>query len=279
MKIFAAIALFAAAFLLWFRSAIVEPYLMLDFDRVQLFHPMWDARGDGMKIAVLTDIHYGDGFLEDIRARRAVSKANAAGADLIVILGDYITTPNPFNRVMAKRLARELKKLKAPLGVYAILGNHDSYYGRDRIKRALLDCQIPVLENSSAVVDAGEKGSFALAGIADPITQNYYFRPTFENIPESMPAILLSHSPDAFREAPPNARITLSGHTHGGQIRLPLYGALITNTHVEKIAEGKRVRRGSTLYVSRGLGASRVPARFLCPPAVTVVEIRRGAAK
>ncbi len=259
---------------LWLWSTIIEPYFCIKYDNVEvksptLFEPMADV-----KIAVVSDIHFGNSVAETWRLNKIIETANAANADIILLLGDYVSAATPFGQINLDILTHNLKKLRAPLGVYAIMGNHDSYYALSLVRKSVENAGITILENSSIEIKTPQ-GSLYLAGIADAFTQNYYLVPTFKDIPEDKPAILLSHSPDVFREAPSQVKLMFSGHTHGGQIKFPKFGAIFVNLMVERIAEGKVVRGDKTLYVTRGLGTSRIPVRFLCSPAITIVKISK----
>ena len=259
----------------WVWGIIVEPYLILDYDNVEIPISKWDKNLDGLKVALVSDIHAGAGPAENWRIRRIVEKTNAAKPDIIFLLGDYVNGGIYYGKMDMERLSAYLKNLKAPYGVYAILGNHDSYYDTASIRKMLSEAGIHLLENSNAKVST-PRGDFYVAGIADPITQNYFYRPSFANIPKGKPVIFLSHSPDVFREIPPAASVMFSGHTHGGQVRMPFWGSVAKNVKFEKKAvEGLYRKDGKTAYVTRGLGTSRIPVRFMCTPTITLATIRK----
>ncbi len=272
MKFFFAFLLALSASILWGWCAFVEPYLKVDLENVEINPPDLFESIDGLKIAIVSDIHFGNLPIETWRLQNIIQAANNANADIIFLLGDYVNAATPFGQLNLDILTHNLKKLHAPLGVYAIMGNHDSFYEISSVRKCVANAGIPILENSNVEIKTA-RGSFYLAGIADAFTQNYYFVPTFANIPDDKPAILLSHSPDTFREMPHPAKIMFSGHTHGGQIKLPKIGAIMVNLKFEKIAEGILKRSDKTLYVTRGLGTSRIPVRFLCTPAITIATI------
>ncbi len=272
MKFIFAFLLALSTSILWIWSALVEPYFKVDLDNVEINPPEIFKYLDGLKIAIISDIHFGNLPIEAWRLQNIIRTANNANADIIVLLGDYVNAATPFGQLNLDTLSHNLKKLHAPLGVYAIMGNHDSFYEVSSVRKCIANANIPILENSNIEIKTA-RGSFYLAGIADAFTQNYFFVPTFANILNDKPVILLSHSPDTFREIPHPAKIMFSGHTHGGQIKFPKIGALLVNLNVEKIAEGKLERDDKTLYVTRGLGTSRIPVRFLCTPAITIATI------
>lgn len=260
---------------LWVWGIVVEPYIMLDYDNVEIAVPKWDKNLDGLKIAVLSDIHAGAGPAENWRLRRIVARTNAAKPDIILLLGDFVNGHPFYSKMPMSTYSKYLSGLKAPLGVYSVLGNHDSYYGREKIRKMLADAGIPVVENSNLEIKT-PKGNFHLAGIADAITQNYFYRPTFAGIPKDAPVVFMSHTPDVFREIPPAASFMLSGHTHGGQVRLPRGIRPAKNVKFERGAvEGLYRKDGKTSYTTRGLGTSRIPVRFMCTPAITIATIRK----
>lgn len=259
---------------LWIWGLVVEPYIFLDYDYAEIESPNWSKNLDGLKVALVSDIHAGADPAEIWRVERIVEKTNAAKPDLILLLGDYTNGSVCESKIGMDRLAKSLAKLSAPLGVYAVLGNHDTYYGTTPIRKMLADAGIPLLENSSAKVETA-RGAFYLAGIADAKTRNYFMIPTFENIPENADVIFLSHVPDVFDEMPKGCAAMFSGHTHGGQIRLPFFGNVAEKVLAKKIPIEGFFRSGDNIvYTTRGLGTSRIPVRFMCTPAITIAEIK-----
>ena len=263
---------------LWIWGIVVEPYVFLDYDFAEIESPNWSENLDGLKVALVSDIHAGADPAEIWRVERIVKKTNAAKPDLILLLGDYTNGSVCESKMGMDRLAKSFAKFSAPLGVYAVLGNHDTYYGTTPIRKMLADAKIPLLENSSAKVETG-RGAFYLAGIADAQTRNYFMIPRFENIPENADVIFLSHIPDVFAEMPKGCAAMFSGHTHGGQIRLPFFGNIAEKVLAKKIPiEGFHRSGDNIIYTTRGLGTSRVPVRFMCTPAITIVKIKSAKA-
>lgn len=258
---------------LWCWGAIIEPYFLVKYEHTEITSKAWTKDLSGLKIALVSDIHYNGGFAETKRLKNIIEKTNATKPDIIILLGDYIQAGSN-RKINFDIVASQLKNLSAPLGVYSILGNHDSYVGINLVRDMLKNAGIVVLENSNAKVKT-PKGDFYIAGIADVVSQNFFYTLAFKNIPDGAPTIFLSHSPDGFRPSPNEAKITFSGHTHGGQIKLPFYGAMFVNLRFDKISDGKFSRKGKVLYVSQGLGMSRVPLRFLCPPTIVIATISK----
>lgn len=175
-----------------------------------------------------------------------------------------------------------LARLKAPLGVWAILGNHDWWYEISTVRRALADARIPVLENNA--VKLGTEGrQFWLAGIGDQLAHllgHGRFRGeddlpgTLAQVRTGDPVLLLVHEPDIFPRVPDRVALTLAGHTHGGQIRLPfIWPAFVPSKFGKRFAYGHIVEDGRHMIVSGGLGTSVVPARLGVPPEIVRIEL------
>jgi predicted MPP superfamily phosphohydrolase len=215
--------------------------------------------------------------------RQVVDAANALGSDLIVILGDYFAT----HRFVTERVphpvwAAELGRLKARLGVYAILGNHDWWYDIEGVRNALAAVRILVLENDAVLLDDRGRRIW-LAGLGDQIA--HWLGPsrfrceddlpgTLDRITTDDPVILLAHEPDIFTAVPPRVALTLAGHTHGGQIVLPFMPSLWTpSEYGARFAYGHIVEQGRHMIVSGGLGCSKVPLRLGVPPEIVRVTL------
>jgi predicted MPP superfamily phosphohydrolase len=217
------------------------------------------------------------------RVRQVVDTAQALDSDLIVILGDYFATHRFITeRVPHAAWAAELARLKAPLGVYSILGNHDWWYDIDGVRNALRHVRIPIMENDAVLL--GRPGAkFWLAGLGDQIA--YHLGPNnfrgVDDLPGTLakvrtddPVILLAHEPDIFPNVPARVALTLSGHTHGGQIKLPLLDPVWTpSSYGARFAYGHIVEQGRHLIVSGGLGTSIVPLRLGVPPEILRVTL------
>jgi uncharacterized protein len=180
--------------------------------------------------------------------------------------------------------AAELGRLKARLGVFAILGNHDRWYDIDGVRSALKGVRIPVLENDAVLLDDGGR-RFWLAGLGDQLAHwlgpNHFegvddLPGTLARITTGDPVILLAHEPDIFTEAPARVALTIAGHTHGGQIVLPFIPPLwAPSEYGARFAYGHIVEGGRHMIVSGGLGCSKVPLRLGVPP--EIVQVTLGA--
>jgi uncharacterized protein len=238
-----------------------------------------------LSITVITDIHAGGPNMTVSHIRRVVDTANELKSDLIVLLGDFIATYRFVNARMPNKIwAPELARLAAPLGTWAVLGNHDWWHDVAGIRASLIGAGIPVLEND-AVLLGPEGARFWLAGLGDQLAYRLghgRYRGV-DDLPRTLaqirtddPVLLLAHEPDIFAHLPARVALTLAGHTHGGQIRLPLiWPAFVPSKYGARYAYGHVVENGRHLIVSGGLGTSFIPARLGVPP--EVVQVILGA--
>lgn len=169
-----------------------------------------------------------------------------------------------------KEIAKELSKIKTKYGFYTTLGNHDGWYDKWVIQEILTDKGIQVLNNKNIKLNIYGKDIY-IAGVEDKMTA---IPDIYEALKETkQPTILLTHTPDVFPKVPKEVNLTLAGHTHGGQIRLPLLGALVVpSDYGNKYSAGLIVEKGKKLLVTRGIGVSILPVRFNCPPEIVVIE-------
>lgn len=176
----------------------------------------------GLKIAVIADLHGGSPYIDEAKIDRVVALTNAARPDLIVLTGDYVMgVPRKFGgrRIAIETITAHLKALRAPLGVYAALGNHERWVGEERAVAAFRAAGIPVLQNAHVRI-----GGFYLAGIGDDHTRQSDPARVLAGVPRGAVALCFTHSPDIFPRLPGTCAVTLAGHSHGGQVRLPLLG-------------------------------------------------------
>ena len=233
---------------------------------------------DGLRIVQLSDFHYvdrSDGRL----IRRAVDLANSLNPDLIALTGDYVTSGSYYDHSAARNAlpcAEILSDLRAPLGVFATLGNHDLCNPRF-ITRALEAQGVPVLRNSAVYVErAGAR--LWIAGVEDVIDGHARLDQALQFVPESGTTILLAHEPDfadVAKKYP--VALQLSGHSHGGQVRLPIIDSLFFPKLGRKYPAGMYRVGEMALYTNSGLGTVFLPVRFNCPPEVTLLTLRVGS--
>jgi predicted MPP superfamily phosphohydrolase len=226
----------------------------------------WPEHLDGLRVAVIADLHTGAPHVSRAKVSRVVERVNAEGPDLVALLGDYVD-----QRVAPAAVAAALGRLRAPLGVTAVLGNHDWAEGGREIASALVGAGIAVLENEAAPAGRG----LWVAGVADAGVRDPDLEAALAAPPADAPVVLLSHNPDVFQRVPERVSLTLSGHTHGAQVDLPVVRDRFTPSRFgARYARGVFEERDRVLFVSRGIGTSRLPVRFLAPPEVALLELR-----
>ena len=266
----------------------VEPN-WIQVTRLEIEIPTLPAALDGFTIAQLGDFHLGQHVSSD-QVRRAVEITNALAADLIVLTGDFVTGSASYSAACAEELAR----LEARHGVYAVLGNHDNWTDADEISDNVGAVGIVVLRDEVRSVNIGESRLW-LFGIEDTGFTAGFFGGSFgdfkaiweekrqrlaemlEGVPDDEPRLLLVHNPD-FAEMLPEGRVDLAlcGHTHGGQVRLPLLGApIVPSCFGEKYAAGLVQAPSTLVYVNRGIGLIPPAVRFNCRPEITLLRLVR----
>ncbi|KAA6461014.1 metallophosphoesterase [Acidobacteria bacterium AB60] len=236
----------------------------------------------GMTVAQLSDIHLNE-YTEPFLLREAVDEINRLRPDMVLLTGDYVSAevlPKKMTMHAAGECASLLSQLKCPQR-YAILGNHDCIAGEEEITDSLRQNGIPVLRNAYVPIERG-RGRIWLAGLEDPLCGN----PDPDRaIPASIrnqsgePVILMCHAPDFVDEliahpAGQAVSFMLSGHTHGGQVRIPMVGAFHLPPYGRKYIEGWFPFGNLQLYVNRGIGSVGVPFRFNCRPEITLFTLR-----
>lgn len=246
-----------------------EPF---DYEVTETVVPVRGLPGafEGFRIAQVSDVHH-SGMVPVEEVRRVVELANAARPDLIVLTGDYTTKRAGF----VEPCAEALGGLRAPEGVWAVLGNHDHYTDAELTTRALTKRGISVLSNANTELRRGAD-SLRLVGVDDWGWGKADLRRALDGVGAGSPTVLLSHEPVVFDM--PRARgvsLVLSGHTHGGQVCLPLLGAPALLFAPFKYLRGLYEREGSRLYVSRGTGMIGLPVRIGARPEVAVLRLVR----
>jgi uncharacterized protein len=237
---------------------------------------------DGLAVAQLSDIHL-DEFTEPFFLREAVARVNSLNPDLVFLTGDYITHEVgtlQFAIGAAWQCANILQGLKCRR-IYAVLGNHDIMVNAKEVTAALTDNGIPVLRNSYLPLERNGSRIW-LAGLDDPLCgrprPDLAIPPSIRHV-SGEPVILLCHAPDyahrlVVHPAGQAVSLMLSGHTHGGQVRMPLVGAIVLPVGGKLYPEGEFQLGHMSLYVNRGLGTVGVPFRFDCPPEITLHTLR-----
>jgi hypothetical protein len=239
----------------------------------------WPARMEGFTIALLSDFHYDSHFsVHPLRA--SISMVNDLHPDLIALAGDFVSEPFlSHNRKKAASAAvpcaHLLQQMQAPYGLWAVLGNHDLAADSTLVVDALHAEGIQVLDNRSVPIEANG-GRFWLSGVDDPLEGDPDLDKALHSVPASESVILLAHEPDYADEAASYpVELQLSGHTHGGQIRVPFLPPLYLPPLGRKYVWGSYKVGRLALYTNRGLGTVNVPVRMNCPPEITLLTLRR----
>lgn len=247
--------------------------------RKELVLKRWPSRMDGFTIALLSDFHY-DPIFSIHPIRSAVEMVNRLRPDLVALTGDFVTSPalgDPHRAAAdAEPCAQLLRPLQAPDGVWAVMGNHDAAAGEAQVSGAVQAVGIKVLTNLATPIEKNG-GRFWLAGVGDVMEGSADLNAALRSVASKEPVILLAHEPDyADYVCRYLVDLQLSGHSHGGQIRIPFIRPLYLPELARKYFLGLYNIMGLTLYTSPGLGTVRIPVRLNCPPEVTLLSIRQG---
>ncbi|HSG95637.1 MAG TPA: metallophosphoesterase [Afifellaceae bacterium] len=268
----------------------IEPRFRLKVADYRLTVNAWTGL-EPMRIAVLAEIHACRPWMPVERITEIVRRTNALRPDIVLLLGDFTAGMRRFRPgpVHAEEWGPVLGGLEAPLGVLSVLGNHDWWTDVGGIRDALVAANIRVLENQ-AVRLIHNGAPVWIAGLGDQLAiplRGGGFRgvddlgKTTAALRDDAPAILMVHEPDIFPDVPRRFAVTFAGHTHGGQINLPVLGRpVVPSRFGERYAYGHIEETGRQMVVSGGLGCSIAPVRFRVPPEITLVTLQapqRGA--
>jgi len=266
------ILLLIAFCLIW--GFFIEPNrLVVNPQTIQI--GSWPTELSGLRIAVIGDIHTDNRFINEAKLRKLVELTNAQKPDLIVLLGDYIQggRRSRSNLVEPEVTAAQLKYLQAPLGVYAVLGNHDWWYDGARVRRAFENEGIKILEDEAAEL-SWRGHSFWLVGLADLWTRPQNIARTLAKTPPGATVLAMTHNPDIFPQVPQSIPLLLAAHTHGGQVNLPLIGTpVVPSRFGSKYTAGHVFENGHHMFVTTGVGTSILRVRFRVPPEVAILTI------
>lgn len=263
------VGVFLAGWAFWWEPAslrLVEHRLSL---------PGWPSETPPLRLALLADLHTGSPHHGLETLEEVVELTNAATPDLILLAGDFVihgVVGGQF--VSPEEIAGVLGGLKAPRGVFAVLGNHDWWLNPDRVRAAFEAVGIPILEDEARRLEGAENRLWVV-GVSDYWEGPYDIPRALAGVTDDAPVILFTHNPDLFPEVPPRVTLTLAGHTHGGQVNLPVLGRLVVpSNYGTRFAIGWVQEEGRHLFVTPGLGTSILPVRFRVPPEISLLEIR-----
>ena len=270
----------AAGLVVGVDGAVIEPHHP-QLRRVDIPLRRLPQEFDGFTIAQLSDFHYDPHFCV-IPIKAAIKVVNGLNPDLIALTGDFVTVPleagdkerRPEAAREAQPCARLLGQLRAKLGSVAVLGNHDYFSDPEEVTAALQGSGIRVLRNGAFPVRR-QGAVLWLAGVDDVLGGAADLKQTLRQIPSADATILMCHEPDFGDEAAGYPiDVQLSGHSHGGQIRLPLIGPPFLPPLGKKYPWGLRQIRNMLLYTNCGVGTIRLPVRWNCPPEITLFTLR-----
>lgn len=269
----ASLALLCCVVFLALWAFVIEPSrLVIRETRITL--PSWPASLKGMRIAVISDLHAGSPYITIEKIHQIVEMTNSTQADLILLPGDFVIQGVPGGRFMEpETIASALKGLRARLGVFATLGNHDWWYNGQRVKRSLENAGITTLENDAAKIER-DGVIIWMAGIGDKWAGAPDIASTLAKVDDSAPIIVLTHNPDIFPSIPARVALTIAGHTHGGQVSLPILGRpIVPSDYGQRYAAGHIIEGSKHLFVTTGVGTSILPVRFRVPPEISLLTI------
>ncbi len=254
-------------------GVVIEPARLV-VRETPLALPGWPAELGSLRVAVLSDIHAGAPHIGIDKLRSLAAAVDGSHPDLILLLGDYVTRGVLGARpVEPETTARILATMTAPLGIVAVLGNHDWWYDGPRVRRALEAAGIPILENAARRLEWNGRGVWVV-GLADLWTRRPDIDAALRGVADGEPVIVLSHNPDVFPTIPPRVTLTLAGHTHGGQVALPFVGRpIVPSRFGQRYAIGHVEERGRHLFVTPGIGTSIVPVRIGVPPEISLLTL------
>lgn len=258
------------------RLVIVEEHLTV---------PNLDPKLDGLRIVAIADIHTGSNHVPPDRLRLVVEKANEQNADIILLLGDYVSETGRRRTAQEKRdsgdgtelripvdiIADNLQGFSAKYGTYAIIGNHDWWHNEKKISAEFDRVGIRVLNNEIANIQVGES-TVRLWGIEDLWQNRRVPAEVFENLADKMNVIAMTHNPDSLLTAPAGFAVMFAGHSHGGQINFPIFGPF-SPFNDPRFMDGHAEVDGKHVYVTSGIGTSVLPFRWRVPPEIAVVTL------
>jgi uncharacterized protein len=267
----AAVLVIAVGLGLW--AFALEP-ASLTTREYRLLIPDWSAPLAGLRVAVLADLHVGSPFNGISKLHRIVDLTNRLAPDLIVIPGDVVIHGVLGGSFVAPEdTAAALARLRAAHGVWASLGNHDWWFDGRRTMAALERHRIAVLEDRAVRIEHGN-AHFWLVGISDFWEAPHDVQKAMREVGDKAPVLMFTHNPDVFPSISERFSLLIAGHTHGGQVRVPLLGRpIVPSKYGERFAFGHVVEGRHHMFVSPGLGTSILPVRFRVPPEVTILEL------
>ncbi len=278
-----------------YYSFFIEPDRLI-VNQYEIKIDEWNKAFDGLKISVIGDIHGGSNYIDETKIRRVVELSNAQNPDVVVLLGDYISPKNEIGLTgedrfflrMAK-VSASLSGLKSKYGVFAVLGNNDILYDWGVVRSELEKYGYKVLEYETAVIERNRQ-KLIFFGLPDVFKVREIggwsefedrSKAAIERAGVEGDVVVLSHTPDleplinGIKPISNRLKLFLAGHTHGGQIWLPIFGSLIVpSSYGQTFAYGHAKDKNLDVFITTGIGTSRLSARFMVPPEIAILTIR-----
>ena len=264
--------LFAMALALTIWGFVIEPGLLIERREYLKTWP-----GPQIKIAFISDLHAGAPHINEAYIENLVGRINKHSPDIVLIGGDLVINGvvggSP---ISIQSVALKLKKLNSPLGVFAVLGNHDWWNNGEEIRKTLELNGIGVLENKAKMINLSNGFNFWLVGIGDEYTDHADASLAFSDVTTSDPVILFMHDPAAIFQVKTKYFLALAGHMHGGQVYIPGIGAIVTPGKAPASwADGWIDFEMGSLFVSKGIGTSIIPVRLNAPPEFVILDLKK----
>lgn len=243
--------------------------LFIEPNKLEVNHyTIEDVQLKGLKIVFASDFHIKPH--QQKRLEKIVKLINAENPDLVLSVGDFVSGHNEKMTMPIEDISKELGKVKSKYGFYTTLGNHDGWYNSERITKVLQTNGVKVLANENVTLQLNSQKIY-IAGIEDLMTGKPDIYKALDGT--KSPTILLTHSPDMFVKVPEDINLTLAGHTHGGQVRIPFIGPIFTaSRYGDKYTKGLVEEKGRKLITTTGIGTSILPVRFNCIPEIVVIK-------
>ncbi len=271
------LSVFAIVILLLASAAAYSYYIeprRLVINEQSLKIPNWSAKLNNFKIVAISDVHGGSNYITEEKLRKLVELANAQNPDLIVLLGDYVSQIGGKSsdlKMPFETIAENLKGFQAKYGVYAVVGNHDWWYDEKNVRGEFERIGVKVLENAVEPIQIGDETIYVW-GIEDYWKNRRVPTNVFEQIPNKQNIVAITHNPDSLLKTPGEISLMIAGHTHGGQVKFPFYGAMAF-VNDRRFMEGFVEVDGKNVFVTTGVGMSGPQIRFNVAPEIAVLNL------